>query len=229
MGQKKSIREWSEDDRPREKLIKKGIAALSDAELIAILLGSGSAKQSAVELARDILASGKNNINTLGKMSLNELMKFKGVGEAKAVSIVAALELGKRRKLEEVVTKRSISTSDDAFEYYQPLLGDLKHEEFHVLFLTRANTFIDSVCISSGGTVGTVMDIKILMRHALDKLAQSVIVAHNHPSGNNQPSTQDKQITRKIKDACALFEIALLDHIIIADKSYFSFADAGMM
>ncbi|MDD3685706.1 MAG: DNA repair protein RadC [Bacteroidales bacterium] len=229
MIQKKSIREWSEDDRPREKLIKKGTAALSDAELIAILLGSGSAKQSAVELARDILASGKNNINTLGKMSLKELMTFKGVGEAKAVSIVAALELGKRRKLEEVVTKRSISTSDDAFEYYQPLLGDLKHEEFHVLFLTRANTFIDSVCISSGGTVGTVMDIKILMRHALDKLAQSVIVAHNHPSGNNQPSTQDKQITRKIKDACALFEIALLDHIIIADKSYFSFADAGMM
>lgn len=229
MIQKKSIREWSEDDRPREKLIKKGTAALSDAELIAILLGSGSAKQSAVELARDILASGKNNINTLGKMSLKELMKFKGVGEAKAVSIVAALELGKRRKLEEVVTKRSISTSADAFEYYQPLLGDLKHEEFHVLFLTRANTFIDSVCISSGGTVGTVMDIKILMKHALDKLAQSVIVAHNHPSGNNQPSTQDKQITKKIKDACALFEIALLDHIIIADKSYFSFADAGMI
>jgi DNA repair protein RadC len=229
MIQKKSIREWSEDDRPREKLIKKGTAALSDAELIAILLGSGSAKQSAVELARDILASGKNNINTLGKKSLKELMQFKGVGEAKAVSIVAALELGKRRKLEEVVTKRSIATSADAFEYYQPLLGDLKHEEFHVLFLTRANTFIDSVCISSGGTVGTVMDIKILMKHALDKLAQSVIVAHNHPSGNNQPSTQDEQITRKIKDACALFEIALLDHIIIADKSYFSFADAGMI
>jgi DNA repair protein RadC len=229
MIQKKSIREWSEDDRPREKLIKKGTAALSDAELIAILLGSGSAKQSAVELARDILASGKNNINTLGKMSLKELMKFKGVGEAKAVSIVAALELGKRRKLEEVVTKRSISTSADAFEYYQPLLGDLKYEEFHVLFLTRANTFIDSVCISSGGTVGTVMDIKILMKHALDKLAQSIIVAHNHPSGNNQPSKQDEQITRKIKDACALFEIALLDHIIIADKSYFSFADAGMI
>jgi DNA repair protein RadC len=229
MIQKKSIREWSEDDRPREKLIKKGTAALSDAELIAILLGSGSAKQSAVELARDILASSKNNINILGKMSLKELMQFKGVGEAKAVSIVAALELGKRRKLEEVVTKKHISTSHDAFEYYQPLLGDLKHEEFHVLFLTRANTFIDSVCISSGGTVGTVMDIKILMKHALDKLAQSVIVAHNHPSGNTNPSKQDEQITKKIKEACSLFEIALLDHIIIADKSYFSFADSGMM
>lgn len=229
MINKKSIKEWSEDDRPREKLLKKGTSALSDAELIAILLGSGSTKQSAVELARDILSSSHNNINTLGKKSIKELMSFKGVGEAKAVSIVAALELGKRRKIEDAVKQRRIEGSITAFNYFQPIIGDLKHEEFHVLFLTRANTIIDSLCISSGGTIGTVMDIKILMKNALDRYAQALIIAHNHPSGNCKPSGADENVTRKVKEASAVFDITLLDHIIVADKDYFSFADAGMI
>jgi len=229
MKEYKSIKNWSEDDRPREKLLKKGTSALSDAELVAILLGSGSSKQSAVELAREILDSCNNNINSLGKKSLKDLMKFKGVGEAKAVSIVAALELGKRRKLEEAAKQSKITTSRSAFEYFQPLMGDLQHEEFHVMFLNRANVIIDSIKISSGGTTGTVMDVKLIIRHALDRLAQGIIISHNHPSGNKQPSTADTQITHKVRDAAALMDVNLLDHIIIADNDYFSFADEGMI
>ncbi len=229
MKDKKSIKEWSEDDRPREKLLKKGTEALSDAELIAILLGSGSLSQSAVELARDILDSCNNNINTLGKKSLTELTKFKGVGEAKAVSIVAALELGKRRKLEDAAKQKKISSSQTAFDYFQPLMGDLNHEEFHVMFLNRANIIIDSIRVSAGGTTGTVMDVKIIIRHALDRLAQGIIVAHNHPSGNRQPSGADSAITKKIKEAAALMDISLLDHIIVAGNEFYSFADEGMI
>ncbi len=229
MNEKKSIKDWSEDDRPREKLSKKGTAALSDAELIAILLGSGNSQQSAVELARDILDSCSNNINNLGKKSLKDLMKFKGIGEAKAVTIVAALELGKRRKLEDVIKQARITTSRSAFDYFQPLMGDLQHEEFHVLFLNRANIIIDSIRISSGGTIGTVMDIKLIIKNALDRLAHGIIISHNHPSGNTQPSNADKQITSKVRDAAALMEINLLDHIIIADNDYFSFADDGLI
>jgi len=229
MKEYKSIKNWSEDDRPREKLLKKGTSALSDAELVAILLGSGSSKQSAVELAREILDSCNNNINCLGKKSLKDLMKFKGVGEAKAVSIVAALELGKRRKLEDAIKQAKITTSRSAFEYFQPLMGDLQHEEFHVLFLNRANLIIDSLKISSGGTTGTVMDVKLIIKHALDRLAQGIIISHNHPSGNKQPSGADTQITNKVKEAAALMDINLLDHIIIADNDYFSFADDGLI
>jgi DNA repair protein RadC len=229
MKDKKSIKDWSEDDRPREKLLKKGTDSLSDAELIAILLGSGSLTQSAVELARDILGSCNNNINNLGKKSLKELTGFKGVGEAKAVSIIAALELGKRRKLEDVMKQRKISSSQTVFDYFQPLMGDLHHEEFHVMFLNRANFIIDSMRISTGGTTGTVMDVKLIIRHALDRLAQGIIIAHNHPSGNKLPSGSDTSITNKIKDAATLMDISLLDHVIVTENDYFSFTDNGLI
>ncbi|PLX07233.1 MAG: hypothetical protein C0596_11995 [Marinilabiliales bacterium] len=229
MKKGKSIKYWAESDRPREKLMKKGTGSLSDSELIAILLSSGNHKQSAVELARDILNTYHNNLNTLGKKSYKELMKFQGVGEAKAISIVAALELGKRRKLQDVVKQKKISSSSDAFNYFHALLADLPHEEIHILFLNQGNYIIDSIKISQGGTTGTVMDIKLIMKNALDRLAQAIIIAHNHPSGNKTPSKNDIDITNKIKDASTLFDIRVLDHIIVADKEYYSFADEGMI
>lgn len=229
MKDKKSIKDWSEDDRPREKLLKKGNDALSDAELIAILIGSGSLDKSAVELAREILDTCNNNLNSLGKQSVKELTRHKGIGEAKAISIVAAMELGKRRKLEKAQEQKKITSSNIAFEYFQPLLGDLPHEEFHVMFLNRANIIIDSIRLSTGGTTGTVMDVKLIIRQAIERLAQGLIVAHNHPSGNTQPSKADSDITHKIKDAALLMDINLLDHIIIAGNEYYSFADTGLI
>jgi DNA repair protein RadC len=229
MKNQKAIKYWAESDRPREKLMQKGTESLSDSELIAILLGSGNVKQSAVELARDILAENKNNLNSLGKRTYKDLMKFRGIGEAKAISIVAALELGKRRKMQDIVKQGRISSSADAFNYFQPLIGDLPHEEIHILFLSRANTIIDSIRASQGGTVGTVMDVKIIMKNALERLAQSIIIAHNHPSGNRNPSQNDISITEKLKQAAAFFDIGVLDHIIIADNSYYSFADEGLI
>ncbi|MDD2386819.1 MAG: DNA repair protein RadC [Bacteroidales bacterium] len=229
MENSKSIKYWAESDRPREKLMQKGTEALSDSELVAILLGSGNIKQSAVELARDILKESKNNLNTLGKKTYKDLMQFRGVGEAKAVSIVAALELGRRRKMQEVVIQQKITSSTDAYDYFQPQIGDIPHEEIHILYLTRANTIIDSIKLSQGGTVGTVMDIKIIMKNALERLAQAIIIAHNHPSGNRNPSKQDIQITEKLVNAANFFDISVLDHIIIADKTYYSFKDEDIM
>lgn len=229
MSKTAGIKSWAIDDRPREKLLHKGSVALSDAELIAILIGSGNNKQSAVELSREILSLYNNNLNNLGKQSPDELMKFKGIGEAKAISIVAALELGRRRKISEALSRPKISCSKDAFELFQSIIADLPHEEFWVLLLNRANNVIDYFKLSQGGTAGTVMDVKIIMKKALEKLAHGIIIAHNHPSGNNNPSESDKNITQKLSKAAKFFDIQLLDHIIVADKQYFSFADEGLL
>ncbi|HOR60862.1 MAG TPA: DNA repair protein RadC [Bacteroidales bacterium] len=229
MRNKKSIKYWADDDKPREKILQKGSQALSDVELLAILLGSGSANQSAIELSRSILNDVSNNLNLLGKITAKDLMKYSGVGLAKASTILAALELGRRRKQEEVLQQKIIKSSQDVYDYFQPILGDLSHEEFHVLFLNRANAVISSKLISSGGTTGTFIDIKLVMKNALDNLAQSVIIAHNHPSGNAVPSGNDVEVTKKIKNACEFFDINFFDHIIIADKSFYSFADKGLI
>ncbi|MFQ3580003.1 MAG: DNA repair protein RadC [Bacteroidales bacterium] len=221
------IKQWSEDDRPREKMQKKGVSALSDSELIAILIGSGTKNKSAVEVSREILEKCNNELNVLAKKTIKELQNFNGIGEAKAISIVAALELGKRRKAEEVIKRKKITSSQDAFEYFHPLLCDLHHEEFHVLYLNRANNIISSEKISSGGTTGTVADIKIIFRMALENRAQAIIVAHNHPSGNIQPSEADNQLTRKIKEAAKIFDMSFLDHIIIGNNNYYSYLDNG--
>jgi DNA repair protein RadC len=226
---KKSIKNWSEDDRPREKLMAKGLETLSDSELIAILIGSGNFDQSAVELSRDILNSCNNNLNLLGKKSFQDLMEFRGIGQAKAISIVAALELGRRRKAQCAMENTKISSSKDVFELFQPILGDLPYEEFRIIYLNRANVIIDTIKISQGGTTGTVMDIKVILKNAILKFAQGIIVVHNHPSGNNFPSKSDKDITLKLKQAVKLFETELLDHVIIADNNYFSFADSGLL
>jgi len=223
------IKSWAEDDRPREKLITKGRSVLSDAELIAILIGSGNRNESAVELSKKILASVDNNLNKLGQLSLNNLMKFHGIGEAKAVSIISALELGRRRKslTENKVPK--IESSQTAFEQLYPYLADLDHEQFYTILLNRANKVIDVIKVSQGGVSGTVADAKLIFRSAVEKLASGIILAHNHPSGNLKPSQADIALTRKIKEAGAMLDISVLDHIIIASNDYFSFSDQGML
>lgn len=223
------IKSWSEDDRPREKLVSKGRSVLSDAELIAILIGSGSKKETAVELSRRILNHVGNNLNELGKLTVSDLIKFKGIGEAKAVSIVAALELGRRRKEVEVSRKNKIQTSKDAFDIIAPSLADLPHEEFWAIYLNRANNIVEKRFVSSGGVAGTVVDVKMVIKPAVENLASSIILCHNHPSGNKQPSDADIKITKKIIEAGKLLEINILDHIIICENSYFSFADEGML
>jgi DNA repair protein RadC len=227
--QNKSIKNWAEQDRPREKLLDKGANTLSDSELLAILLSSGNIKMSAVELARHILNHYDNKLSRLSRCTPDELKQFPGVGDAKAVSIIAALELGRRRKDTDKSTKYTITSSKSAFNLLEPLMSDLTHEEFWVLYLDRANHIIDKVKISQGGTTGTVMDVKIIIKQALDKLTQAIIIAHNHPSGNRKPSNSDIQVTNKIKEAAAFFDINLLDHIIVADNDYFSFADEGIL
>ena len=223
------IKDWALEDRPREKLLMKGISALSDAELIAILIGSGSRNETAVELSKRILEKTNNNLNELAKLTINDLKKEKGIGEAKAISIVAALELGRRRKISDIINKQKITSSKDTFDIFQPILGDLPHEEFWILLLNRANKIIDKHRISQGGTSGTVIDIRIILKEAIEKLASSLIISHNHPSGNVLPSQQDKEITKKLKDAAALMDITLLDHLIVTDSSYFSFCDEGIL
>jgi DNA repair protein RadC len=224
-----SIKEWSLEDRPREKLLAKGISSLSDAELIAIIIGSGTRDESAVELSRRILGSVQHNLNELGKLTVDDLQKYKGIGEAKAIGIVAALELGRRRKLSEVVDRQKISSSHDVYEIFHPLLADLPHEEFWIVLLNRSNKIIERVKISQGGISGTVTDVRLILRTALDKLASSLILCHNHPSGNHQPSDADLAITQKIKESGKLMDIALLDHIIVTDGSYYSFADESII
>jgi DNA repair protein RadC len=229
-GYKKlSIKEWSVDDRPREKLLAKGISSLSDAELIAIIIGSGTREESAVELSKKILSTVKSNLNELGKLSVNELQKFKGIGEAKAIGITAALELGRRRKSAEVTERSKITSSQDVYELFHSILADLSHEEFWVLFLNRSNKILDKQKISQGGISGTVTDIRIILKFAIEKSASSVVLCHNHPSGNNKPSDADIAITQKIKDSGELMEISLLDHVIVTDGAYYSFADEGLL
>ncbi len=229
MYKKLSIKEWAVEDRPREKLLLKGTRSLSDAELLAILIGSGNLDETAVELSRRILASVDNNLNELGKKQTADLLKFKGIGEAKAVNIIAALELGRRRKDQLGKEKTIITQSKDAAIFFQPLLEDLSHEEFWILLLNRSNTVLDKFMVSQGGLTGTVIDVRIILKTAIEKLASSMILCHNHPSGNTKPSDADVKITKKIKDAASLMEITVLDHVIIAHDQYLSFADEGIL
>lgn len=224
-----TIKNWNADDRPREKLLNKGSLALSDAELVAILIGSGNRDESAVHLAKRILASTENNLQSLAKLSVEDLMVFKGIGEAKAISIITALELGKRRRLEEALEITKITSSKAAYEVMQPLIGDLKHEEFWVLYLNNANVIIGKQCLSKGGLTGTLVDTRLLFKPALSLLATGIILCHNHPSGTIEPSQSDKQLTQKIKDAGNTLDIKVLDHLIVTEKNYFSFADANIL
>jgi DNA repair protein RadC len=223
------ITEWAVEDRPREKLISKGTANLSDAELLGILISSGTKDKSAVDLGRELLKMVENNLNALGKLAVSDLTKIHGIGPARAVTISAALELGRRRKLSEVPEVTQIKCSKDVADIFQPLLSDLSHEEFWILFLNRSNKVINRMRLSQGGISGTVTDVRIIMKKAIECLASGIIVCHNHPSGNLNPSDSDTKITQKIKDAGNLMEIQLLDHLIISDKDYYSFADNGLV
>ncbi len=224
-----NIKQWAEEDRPREKLMLKGKSTLSDAELIAILLGSGSKNETAVGLSKRILKRVSDNLIELSKLSIKELMNFKGIGEAKAITIVAALELGKRRRESEIVVKKKISGSKDVFEFFHKDMSDSNYEEFWVLHLNRANKIITKVLISEGGIAGTVADPKRIFKTALDNHSTSIILCHNHPSGNIKPSDADLKLTQKIKEGGAVLDIAVLDHLIIGDEKFFSFADEGLL
>ena len=222
------ITNWSEDDRPREKLMLKGKGVLSDAELIAILIGSGSRNESAVDLSKKILASVDNNLNALGKLSISQLMVFRGIGEAKAISIIAALELGRRRRAEYVVELKKITSSKIIFEIMQPIIGELPHEEFWIIYMNNSNKVISKSQLSKGGITGTLVDVRIVFKTALEMGATALILCHNHPSGTLIPSDADRQITKKLKLAGDSLEIKVLDHLIVTESSYFSFADEGI-
>jgi len=223
------ITDWAVEDRPREKLYSKGTSSLSDAELLAILIGSGTRNRSAVDLGRELLMRAGNNLNTLGKLSIAELRTIRGIGSARAVTIAAALELGRRRKLAEIPELPQIKCSRDVFDIISPYVADISHEEFWILFLNRSNKVITTMKLSQGGISGTVTDVRIILKKAIENLASGIIVCHNHPSGNLNPSESDSRITQKIKEAGALMDIQLLDHLIISDKDYYSFADNGML
>ncbi|SFF59244.1 RadC family protein [Thermoflexibacter ruber] len=222
------IHQWAEDDRPREKLLLKGKAALSDAEHLAILLGSGTVSVSAVDLAKQILASVNHNLHELAKLSVKDLMKFRGIGEAKAITIVSALELGRRRKESEPQKREKVLSATDAYEVMRPYLLDAHREEFWVMLLNRNNEVIKVEKISEGGVAGTIADPKLIFKAALDRLASALILIHNHPSGNLKPSSQDLQLTQKLKEAGKFLEIPVLDHIIFTDHSFFSFINEGI-
>jgi DNA repair protein RadC len=223
------IKSWAAEERPREKLILKGKSSLSDAELIAILLRSGTASLSAVELARSVLQLSGNNLHELARLTTKDLIKIKGIGQAKALAVVAALELGRRRREADTGEKPKVTTSRDAYEILKRDLLDIPHEEFWVLLLNRANRVIRKHQVSQGGVSGTVADPKIIFKSALEELACGIILAHNHPSGNLKASQADIDLTRKLKDAGKLLEIQVLDHVIIAGQKYYSFADEGML
>ncbi len=222
------INQWAEDDRPREKFLLKGKSALSDSELLAILIGSGSRNESAVQLCQRILASSENNLNTLGKMSISQLMQFKGIGEAKAISIAAALELGRRRREEDTIELKKITSSKAVFDIMQPVIGELPHEEFWVLYLNNSNKVIYKAQLSKGGITGTVVDIRIIFKMAFEQNATGLILSHNHPSGKLMASDADLKITKRIKEAGQTLEIQVLDHIIITENGYLSFQDEGI-
>ena len=224
-----TIKNWAEDDRPREKLLQKGKVALSDAELLAILIGSGSRNQSALALCQKILAGAGNSLSELGKLSVTQLTSYTGIGEAKAVTIIAAMELGRRRRTEEALDKKKISSSTSVFELMQPVLGELPHEEFWVIYLNNSNKVIFRLQLSKGGITGTLVDVRLALKKAIELGATSIILAHNHPSGNLSPSTADKQLTQKLKTAGESLDIKILDHLIVTEKSYFSFADEGLL
>ena len=227
--QKYSIKQWAKDDRPREKLLSKGATVLSNSELIAILIINGSKEKSAVELAQEVLRLSKDDLNELGKLSVKELMKVKGIGEAKAISIVAAMELGRRRQALAPKEKAIITSSSDVANYLQTILRDYKHEVFAVLFLNRSNKINHFQIISEGGITGTVADPRIILKKALEQDAVSLILCHNHPSGSLKPSKADEELTHKIKEAAKYFDIKVIDHLIVSDDGYYSFADEGIL
>lgn len=225
---KLTIKNWAEEERPREKLLLKGKQNLSDAELVAIIIGSGNANQTAVELSRQILATVQHDLFMLGKKPLDYLLQFKGIGEAKAISIIAALELGRRRAQAENKPQSKIISEKEVFEIMSPILSDLPHEEFWIICLNRNNRFIAKHKISSGGVSGTIADMKIIFNIALKELASGIILCHNHPSGNLNPSEADKKLTQQAADAGKLLDIAVLDHVIIAQNNYYSFSSNGI-
>ena len=224
-----TIKSWAEEDRPREKMLAKGKEALSNAELIAILIGSGNSNESAVDLSRRILRDNNDNLIELSKLSINDLLKYKGIGEAKAVSIAAALELGRRRRFSEALEKPCIRNSQLAYECFYAHLSDLNHEQFWIMLLNNANKVIKLEKIGVGGMTGTTADPKKIFKSALENNATSIMLCHNHPSGNVIPSNADKQITNNLKKAGQFLEIKILDHIIIGNDNYFSFADEGIL
>lgn len=224
-----AIKFWAEDDRPREKMLLKGIHALSDAELLAILIATGTKNESALGLGKQVLNLTQNNLNQLGKLSVKDLQKVKGIGIAKAITISAALELGRRRKLEDAQISVTIKTSKQAFLYFEPRLNDLRHEEFWVAYLGRNHKLIEVKKISEGGVSGTVADPKIIFKHAIDLMASSIVLSHNHPSGSLKPSDADIQLTKKIIRAGKVLDVYVMDHIIIGDRDYYSFADNDQM
>lgn len=226
---KKSIKDWAESDKPRERMLMKGQSALSDAELIAILIQSGTKEMSAVDLAREVLRLGNQNLSFLGKLNLKDFQAIKGIGEARAVTIAAALELGRRRQSSEGVMGKYITTSSQAAHILLPLMDDLQYEKFAVLCLNRSNKILHIEFVSSGGVTGTIVDPKVIFKIALQYLTSNLIIAHNHPSGNLNPSSADKKITEKLQAGASLLDIKLTDHIIIADRKYFSFADQGLL
>ncbi len=223
------ITHWSEDDKPREKLMLKGKSALSDAELVAILIGSGSRNESAVALSKRILASVNNNLSSLGKQSLAQLMEFKGIGEAKAITIAAALELGRRRKEENPLELVKVTSSKVMYQEMYPIIGELAHEEFWVVYLNNSNKIIFKAQLSKGGITGTIVDVRLVFKIALEQNAVAIVLAHNHPSGKLQASEADIQVTKKIKNAGLQLDIPVLDHIIVTEHGYFSFADEGIL
>lgn len=227
MESNRSIKQWAVDDRPREKLVLHGAASLSNSELMAILIGHGTRQRSALDLAKDILEIGRNNLNELGKLSIKDLMKIKGVGQVKAITICAALEIGRRRESAVLLEKPVIHESADIAGYLKAMLKDLIYEVFAVVFLNRANKVNHFEIISQGGITGTVADPRIIMRRALEEEAVSIILCHNHPSGNLKPSRADEELTQKIKEAGKYFDIRVMDHIIISEEGYYSFADDG--
>jgi len=228
-AQKYSIKKWAKDDRPREKLLSRGPGALSNSELLALLIINGVREKSAVDLAREVLKLGKDNLNELGKMTVKELSKVNGIGPAKAVSIVAALELGRRRQAAAPREKPMAASSTEVAGYLQALLKDYRHEVFGVLFLNRANKINHFQIISEGGITGTVADPRIILKKALEENAVSLILCHNHPSGSLRPSSADEELTFKIREAARYFDIRVLDHLIVSDGGYFSFADEGLL
>ena len=225
-----SVKNWSPEDQPREKSLLKGVNALSNAELMAILIGSGNAEESSVQLSQRILQSVENNLNRLGKLSVDHLISsFKGIGEAKAIAIIAALELGKRRRASDIISSGTIRYSKDIYDLFHPLMGELQHEEFWVLFLNRANKIIHKMKLSQGGLSETIVDNRIVYKEGISRLASSVVICHNHPSGTLNPSKQDETITQKLRNGLMLLDMALIDHVIVCEKGYYSFADEGKL
>ncbi len=226
---KLNLKQWAPEDRPREKMMLKGAKALTNAELLAILIHTGNTEDSVVALTQRVLASCRNSLSELGKLSVEELCSFKGIGRAKAVSILAACELGRRRKNEEPAERKVIHNSQDVYDYYYPFLADLQNEECHVLFVNQAAVVIDSMKVCTGGIADASVDVRCVLREAILKRAVAMAMCHNHPSGNRHPSQADNELTRKLRGAASLMDIRLIDHVIFTDRGYYSYADEGIL